>query len=392
VLTSKLTDKLIPTLTKPETGNRVYYDQTVAGFGVTANGHRSFVIDYRNTSRRQRRFKIGDCSNWRIGPARLEAKRLRRLIDVGSDPLGTLKVSRESPTVQDLADRYITEHLPKKRPGSAKEDRSLLRIWILPELKHRKVSEVTFSDIDGLHRKITKLGKLPRANRVHSLLSKMFNLAIKWQWRADNPGKGVERNPENKRERYLSPIETNRLNEALVKHPDQDAANAIRLLLFTGCRCGELLKAKWSEFDLEAGTWTKPSAHTKQKKNHTIPLSPAAISVLNTMVIDGDFLFSGRSCGHRVNLRGAWAKIRKDAGIPEVRMHDLRHSFASYGASLGLSLPMIGALLGHTQAQTTQRYAHLMLDPLRQAVGRIGEAISPCAELPEKVARLPKRA
>jgi integrase len=181
----------------------------------------------------------------------------------------------------------------------------------------------------------------------------------------------------------------------LVKFPDQDAANAIRLLLFTGCRKGEILQARWSDIDLERGIWAKPSAHTKQKKTHTVPLSPPAIGVLRSMCPAGDkpeHLFPGRGRAHRENLKSVWAKIRKDARIPDVRMHDLRHSFASYGASLGLSLPMIGALLGHTQAQTTQRYAHLMLDPLRQAVGRIGEAISPCGELPEKVARLPRRA
>jgi integrase len=391
---TKLTDKSILALAKPATGNAVYWDHIVCGFGVrvTANGHRAFFFNYRNRSRRERRLTIGDCATWNISTARTEAKRLKRMVDVGLDPLEANHEVRDAPDMVDLCRRYDEEHLPKKRARSAEEDRALVRLYVLPALKHRKVSDVSFADVDGLHRKITAQGKPARANRVMSLLSKMFSLSVMWQWRDNNPCKGVERNPENKRDRYLNPAETTRLTNVLAKFPDQDAANAIRLLLFTGCRKGEILQARCSEFDLDAGTWTKPSAHTKQKKNHTVPLSPAAISVLRTMTMDSEFLFPGRYRGHRENLKGTYAKIRKEACIPDVRMHDLRHSFASYGASLGLSLPMIGALLGHTQAQTTQRYAHLMLDPLRQAVGRIGEAISPCGELPEKVARLPRRA
>ena len=203
-------------------------------------------------------------------------------------------------------------------------------------------------------------------------------MAEKWGWRVrgDNPARGIERNPEDKRERYLSGPELVALTNALAEYEDQQAANIVRLLLLTGARRWEVFSLKWDQLDLETGTWTKPAAYTKQKTMHRIPLSGAARLLLGELREAADdsaeYVFPGRHGAHRVEVKSDWAALCEAAGIKNARLHDLRHTYASLLASAGLSLPIIGALLGHTQAQTTHRYSHLLDDPLRQATAGAG--------------------
>ncbi len=279
--------------------------------------------------------------------------------------------------------------MPKKRERSARDDAALIEREILPRLRRLKVVDVTFSDIDRLHREITKRAPI-RANRAVALASKMFSLAIRWGWRPDNPAKGIERNPENKRDRYLTGEEMARLTAALAEHRDQQSANIIRMLLLTGARRGEVLATRWADLDLEAGVWVKPSAHTKQKKAHRVPLSAPARQLLAGIPRTSGYVFPARVSGHRTEIKGSWQAICKAARLEGVRVHDLRHSYASILASAGLSLPVIGALLGHTQAQTTARYAHLFDDPLRAATERVGAIVSP-VEGGGEIGRLPAR-
>jgi hypothetical protein len=157
--------------------------------------------------------------------AREEAGELKKRIDRGEDPLAEVRADREAPTVAELCTHYQEDHLPKKRPSSQRDDRGMIANEILPAMRHLKVAAVTFSNIDALHRKITKRGRPHRANRVVALLSKMFALAIRWKMRPDNPVKGIERNPEETRDRYLDAAELVRLTEALATHDDQQAAN-----------------------------------------------------------------------------------------------------------------------------------------------------------------------
>jgi integrase len=213
----------------------------------------------------------------------------------------------------------------------------------------------------------------------------MFSLAVRWEMRADNPAKGIERNNEEKRNRYLVGDELRRLIDALAAYPLQSSANAIRLLLLTGARRSEVLAARWDQFDLENGIWIKPSSHTKQKREHRIPLSAGARLLLveiKAAAGSSEFLFPSSlgTMGHLMDVKRAWASISKLAGLTGVRTHDLRHSYASMLASSGLSLPVIGALLGHTQASTTQRYAHLFDDPLRAATERVGVMVTAAGE------------
>lgn len=218
----------------------------------------------------------------------------------------------------------------------------------------------------------------------------MFSLAIKWEWVERNPARGIERFPEERRERFLSPDEINRLSQALIDHvasairPNEanKVANAIRLLMLTGARRSEVLSATWDMFDLDAGVWTKPSSHTKQKKPHRVPLSPPALQLLQKIRArekhSSSYIFPSRARStrpHLTELKKSWSRICRLADLEGVRIHDLRHTYASILVSGGASLPIIGALLGHTQDQTTHRYAHLMDNPLREATTRVAAII-----------------
>jgi integrase len=385
----RLTDKSIGKLPPPAAGNKIHYDAPstkgngwTPGFGcrVTAAGAKAFVLTYRTKSGRSRRLTIGGWPIWSLVAARAEAAKLKRKIDQGDDPLGVIRAGREAPTMADLCDRFAEEYLPKKRPATQRDYKRMIEREIIPSIGNIKVADVTFSDIDRLHRKITKRDAPYVANHAVALLSKMFALAIRWQYRADNPAKGIERNPEEKRERYLSAEELARLGAALAKHKDKMAANIFRLLLVTGARSGEVRAARWDQFDLQEGVWTKPASATKQAKLHRIPLNPPAQLLLNELRkaadYDAEYLFPGRLGGHRVDVQADWAAVCKAARIKDARIHDLRHSFASVLASSGHSLPIIGRLLGHSQAATTQRYAHLQDDPLRKAADTAGAIIT----------------
>jgi integrase len=375
-----LTDAVIKRLTPPKSGNRIYFDVEPAGFGcrVTAGGTRAFIFNYRvQGTGQQRRVTIGHFPNWTTSAARTEARRLRRLVDGGGDPRGDFEGQREAPTVAELCDRFEEEHLPRKRPATVESYTRLLKLHIRPHFgQFKKVTDVTFSDVDALHRKVTKAGSVYAANRCVAVLSKMFSLAIKWQMRADNPAKGVERNAESKRKRYLTGDELARLTAALSKCSDRQFANIIRLLLLTGARRGEVLAMKWVDVDLAKGVWTKPGSTTKQKTDHVVPLSAPARQLLAEIKTRGEFVFpSDGKTGHVVEIKKSWASLCKAAGINGLRAHDLRHSFASQLVSGGASLPLIGALLGHSNPTTTHRYAHLFDDPQRAAVEKVGSIV-----------------
>jgi integrase len=378
----QITEKTLPKLARPETGNRLYfYDgkDKVRGFAVrvTAGGAISFVLCYRMGSR-QRRYTIGLSPEWSLAKARDKAEELRKGIRDGQDPLDVRTMQRDAPTMKDLAADYFEFYADKtKRASSLRNDHQMLDGVILPKIGTLAVADVTVRDLEALH---ASLRETPyRANRVLALVSKMFSLAVEWHrqnpvWRADNPATSVKHFPEEKRERWMEEAELGRLADALDAHPDQQAANAIRLLLLTGARKGEVLSATWWQFDLERRTWTKPSAHTKQKKTEHVPLSEAAAVLLTEMkgrtkrVREDSYVFPGKFPGtHLQDLKNDWKTLCTAAMLAKVRLHDCRHTYASHLVSSGVPLAVVGKLLGHTQNSTTQRYAHLADTPLREA-------------------------
>ena len=375
-VTNKLTDSIVKTLRLPHTGFRITYDTQVKGFGVrvTAAGSRAFVLNYRTRLGRERRYTIGSFPEWKTPAARAEAAELKKVIDRGGDPLGEIQEQRAAPTVNDLCDQVIAEHLPRKRPSTKRMYLSQIEKEIRPALGKLKVSEVTFATIDKIHRTISARAPY-QANRTVALLSRMFSMASRWGMRPDNPCKGIERNQEQKRRRYLTPDELARLSLGLVDYHDVQGVNIIRLLLLTGARSGEVLGARWVDIDLVSGTWSKPGATTKQRTAHHVPLSDATRQLLSEIVSGSQWLFP-EGDSHRKSIRAAWEGLCKAANIEGARVHDLRHTYASVLASAGLSLPIIGALLGHTTPTTTARYAHLFDDPLRAATERASAIIS----------------
>ena len=444
-------------LPTPPTGNKLYFDSEVKGFAcrVTAGGARSFVLDYR-AGQRQRRYTIGAYPDWKASAAREAAKALKKRIDLGEDPMGDRHEERAAPTVADLIDRFETDFLPKKAISTQRDYKAALEKLVRPTLGKKKVADVSHSDIDRLHRDVSNDNGPYRANRTVAVLSKAFALAIRWGWRDDNPVKGVEKNQEDRRARYLTGDELLHLSAALQEHRDQKSANAVRLLLLTGARRMEVLAATWAMFDLEHGVWIKPSAHTKQKKEHRVPLSAPARKLLIDMkelaevkaksekAQPSAFVFPGKSKDdpHLTDIKRTWESLtqratvklwatkldtpegrmvkrlttEKDgattlpdypdvvkvaeaeqvtlpAGLMDCRIHDLRHSYASMLASAGLSLPVIGALLGHTQPATTARYAHLFDDPLRAATERVGVLVEAAAgrSTSAEIHQMPKR-
>jgi integrase len=400
---ARVTQKFVEKLSPPASGNHIHYDSEIPGFGarITANGVISFVLTYWIDGR-QRRYTIGRYPDLSVAAARERAIGLRGKVQDGIDPLQQRVDAQSEPTMDDLAkdflERYGAAH---KRASSLRNDRQMLNKIILPELGKLRVRAVSKRDIETLHHKLKATPY--RANRVLALLSKMFSLAMEWGWRPDNAAKGVPRYPEDRRENWLTAEQLDALLAALDAYADQSAADAIRLLIVTGAREGEVLSAKWDQFDLKRGIWTKPSHHTKQKKIEHTPLSKSAVQLLNRMAAErkGASLFPGKENKDkkekksvaRVTIRRPWVQVCKAAGLaiaeqvpgkrkkfltiwkPAVRIHDLRHTFASHLVSSGESLHIVGKLLGHTLPQTTARYAHLADSALRDAANKFATGL-----------------
>ncbi len=387
-----------------ETGRHIQvFDSEVRGFSlrVLSSGNRCFVLDYRYAGR-QRRMTIGRWPEWTVTAARERAKELRRIIDEGGDPLGARDDLREAPRFSDMIDRYLAEHLPHLAKTNASDQKSMLIKLVAPHWGRKLVTEITPHDVAKLLNIVAKgrarpskekpnnrarklQGSKPtpiRANRTGEVLRKMFTLAIGWGWRTDNPASGFKKRIENERERFLSQEEIGRLAEVLDAAEDQRAAGIIRLCLLTGSRVGEVRQARFEQFNLELGSWSKPAASTKQRRIHRIPISAEVAAIVRQrqlMVTKGNpWLFPGDVPGQPVKeIRRFWKNVQREAKLPDVRIHDLRHTFASLLVSGGASLEMIGKLLGHSQMQTTQRYAHLMDSPLRAGVDAVASIFRP---------------
>lgn len=404
----KLNDRFVKSATTGGRKSPIFMDDEVIGFGIQIrdSGRKSFTLDYIFEGRR-RRLYIGDFPDWTTVAAREYAKRIKRDVDQGIDPLAVRDERRAAPIMRDLIERYLAEHVSRLARDSASDYRSMMMTYVMPVWGDRKVADIRPSDVDYLltgiakgrarkHKQKTKQKRLKplqpakptpiRANRIGSAIRKMFNLAIRWEMRSDNPASAFISNPESPRERFLDIKEIGCLSEALNDHPNQRMGDVIRLLMLTGARRGEVLNARWDQFDLDRAIWTKPAATTKQRRLHRTPISGATVQLLRKIRArvpeNNPWVFPGDVDGKPIQeVKRFWHEIREQAGLADVRIHDLRHTFASLLVSGGMSLPMIGRLLGHTQVQTTQRYAHLFDDPLRTGLNQVGEMLRPKLKL-----------
>jgi integrase len=399
---TKITKTVVDTL-KPGEKERIVWDSQLTGFGVRVlpSGRKTYVIQYRNQNRRERKMSLGKHGVVTTEEARRKARQLLASISIGDDPAAERKSQAKAETVNDLWDVYYQEHaLKRKKPSSAEGDEWLFENHIQKALGKRKVVEVTKQDVLKLHSSLSSTPYL--ANRVLSLLSKMFSLAEEWGYRPErsNPCYMVRKYKEEGRKRYLTLAELERLGNVLnILEQGKDlndkgeiverekpkkpfylpGIDAIRFLLFTGLRKSEALNLKWEDVELQ-----KKEIRLRDSKTggRTVVISTAAVSLLERIqarpVINiNPYVFPGIKPGKPlVGIQKIWERILKRAEIEDVRIHDLRHTYAAYGAGGGLGLPIVGALLGHTQASTTQRYAHVADDPQRQGTELIGSAIS----------------
>ena len=378
--------------------NNVIWDDELPGFGARCRGSGAtyYFLKYRLGSR-QRWLTIGrHGAPWTAEEARKKALRLLGEIVDGRDPAAKREASRQAATMAQLCDLYLAEGVTTKKPSTIRNDKSCIERHIKPLLGHRNIGELTGADIERFQRDVAAgytaadrrtgyrgrsivVGGQGAARLSMILLSAIFSFAMRRGLRSDNPCAGVRRYKPGKSERFLSAAEQVRLGDALATAEcagtNPSAVAIIRMLALTGARLGEILPLRWSEVDFERACLRLTDSKTAAK---VIPLGAAAMQFIAAQERrpGEDYVFPG---GHGRPLSGIgkiWRNMRTAAGLADVRLHDLRHTFASNIVNAGGSLPVIGALLGHRSTQTTSRYAHLADDALHAVADRAAEAIA----------------
>ena len=371
-----------------------FWDDTLKGFGVkvTKTGKKMFVLQGRLDGI-VRRYTIGQYgSPWSPDQAREEALQFLSQLGRGIDPTSEKKARRAQGLISDLIAQYIEEGMSHKKPGTREAEVASLNRHVIPLLGRRRIGEITRRDIQKFMsdvesgktavdvrtgfrgRAIVKGGK-GAANRTTALLSSIFTFAIELGLRADNPVKGVKKFRLKQHDRYLNSDELERLGRALTEVEANGtspfAIAAIRFMLLSGCRAGEALNLQWNWIDYDHNLAKLPDSKTGQK---ILLLGSGAMALLDNLEkVSGSPLVFPSSIGGLtpISIQQVWRKVRKLAGLEDLRLHDLRHNFASSAVSSGQSLYIVGKLLGHSQSQTTQRYAHLAPDPMRQAADEV---------------------
>ena len=371
---------------RPKAADSYLWDDELSGFGlkVTPAGAKTYLIQYRFGGRkgRTRRVTVGRHGVLTPDQARARAKTLLGEVAAGRDPADLRAKAKGSLTFAAAVKEFLGQHADAKlKASTAGEYRRLIRLYLPKHLKSRPLAEIKHADIARLH--LSLRAKLYQANRLVAVLSKFFTWAEQHGLHpnSSNPCRHIEKFRERKHERFLTEEEFERLGRALAAAEREMLTTpwiiaAIRLLILTGARLSEIRTLRWTEVDLGRRMLRLGDSKTGKK---TIHLSDAALEVLSRIprLTDNPYVICGERPGaHLVNLQKPWRRIRRLAGLDDVRIHDLRHSFASVAAAQGLSLPVIGALLGHSQPATTARYAHLAQDPLARANAEISARIA----------------
>jgi integrase len=355
---------------KPGAGQTDYFDSKVSGLGirVSPGGTRTWILRYRQHGRRYR-LVLGRFPALSLADARGKAREMLGKIAAGGDPAQEHAEAKAEPTFSELIDAYLQRHAePHKR--TAWQDRLVLKRYVPADWYSRRLSTFTRNDIARLHGKVGGQYGRYAANRMLALLRVMLNLARDWgMLKDDNPATRIKMFREEKRDRFLTPEEVRRLNDALLSEPNPYWRAFFPLSLLLGTRRGELLSARWEHVDFNARTLRLPE--TKAGRSHLIPLPAPALELLIALPsrAAGGFVFPGNGdTGHIVSPGKAWARIRQHANLADARIHDLRRTLGSWLAVAGHGLPLIGKALNHSQPSTTAVYARLDLEPLRRAL------------------------
>jgi integrase len=392
----------LPTVVKTTT----FYDTDLTGFGLKAypSGARSWIVEYRpgagGRGVSKRRMVLGTPKTLTPDEARNLAAGILARVRLGGDPAGEKTASRQADTVRDILDAYLDQARSLRKPSTAALYKLYIDKHLAPALGGKKAVDLRRDEVVRFHRSLGK-GHPATANRVIAILSAAYSFGIKSESLPKgtaNPAIGIEKFREQSRERYLSEAELLRLGDAIrdaetgipwpttqkkhaPKKPENrvtkigpHAAAALRLLIFTGARLREILHLQWDHVDLQRGLLLLPTSKTGKK---TIVLSDIALAIISALPRVGRFVIAGSDNNKpRSDLQRPWALVSKQAHLSGVRLHDLRHSFASVAVGSGMGLPIIGKLLGHANVATTERYAHLAADPLRRASDAISGAIA----------------
>jgi integrase len=393
----KINKKTVDGLSTPSKDS-FHWDEDLTGFGVkvTPAGRKVFVLQTRLNGR-PRRYTIGTYGiPWSPDTARAEAKRLLGLVSTGVDPKQVVDLSKSEKNVQQLAELYWKAMEGHKKPVTIVNERGLEVRHIRPLLGSKKLSELQRHDVQKFLNDIaagktaTDIRTKPRgrvrvkggkasANRTHGLLSSMLSFAVEEKLISENPALGVKQFKLKKHDRFLSASETERLGKALSTVAGEGASPyaiaAIKFLALSGCRKSEALTLQWSWIDFKHRFAKLPDSKTGQK---ILFLGIHAVEFLQQLprVGGSDLVFPSAAGGLvPISIQKIWQRVRAAAGLNGLRIHDLRHNFASSGVASGQSLYIVGKLLGHSQPLTTQRYAHLASDPVRAAADHISAEI-----------------
>ncbi len=379
------------------------WDSELRGFGVkmTPAGTRTYLVQYRVGGRRgrTRRVTIGQHgSPWTPDKARDQAKRILGQVANKEDPAEDRTRARQAITVTELCDLYLSEGVANKKASTVAMDRNRIELHVKPLLGKRRARDISQDDIERLLNVIAKRAGKGAASRTVGMVGGIFSFAVRKRLCGRNPVRGVERFPDKKVERFMNSRELARLGEVLTSAEGEGvnpyAIAAIRMLVCTGCRKAEALTLRWDHIDWDHGCLRLPDSKTGAK---TVALGAPAIELLHGLnrVEGNPYVFPGTKDGtHLVGLQKIWERLRKRAELSDLRLNDLRHSFASVAAASGDSLLIIGKLLGHKNASSTARYAHLGDDPLRSAANRTSQQIAAAMKGENggaEVVELPKR-
>lgn len=381
----RITKSFVEAHPTPEGKPTFAWDDKVSGFGVKVmpSGKRKYVLKYRThggRAGRQRLLGLGTHGEITADQARVLAQRALANVADGGDPQATRQSVAAAPKLSDVWDRYERDHLPLKKPSTQRNYKTIWNDRLKPGFGKHQIQSIRRGDVDAFHKRLSDTPY--QANRTLALLSKLMNLAEQWEWReGTNPCRHISKFRERARQRFLTLNEINAVRAAsdrLVAEREitANAASILELLLLTGARSGELASAQWEWVDWDLQMIALPDSKSGAK---TIYLSSAAVEVLREQLTRSKgqtYIFPGRSAGKHIhNLRKPWARTCKEVGLEGVRVHDLRHTAASLALGSGTSLAIVGRLLGHTQVQTSLRYAHLDTDPALQAANLIGERV-----------------
>ncbi len=368
-----------PPLPKDGKAKVDYYDNNTGGFllEVRSSGTATYYLRYRDKGRQIRQIKLGTPGTISLDDARAKAKALKSQTVIGFDPKAELEKMKAVPSFQHfVTNQYLPYAKTYKR--SWEQDQKLIDQRMIRHWGKKRMNEFTTQDLISFQNALHQSGLKPgTVNRYMALVKYIFNLAERWEVIDKAPTRNAKPLENNARkERFLTEEEMLRLLQTLKQCSSPVVPDVIEFLMLTGARRNEAMGMRWEELDADKGTWTIPAERNKSKRVKVLPLSQQALDLLERRRNGSEYVFPNPDTGRPlVHIFSSWDRIRKLAGLPDVRIHDLRHSYASLLVNRGESLYVVQKLLGHSQLSTTQRYAHLTGDTLRQATEKVGRVM-----------------